>query len=140
MYGDKMAMANSLEARVPLLDHELVEYVESLPVSLKLRGMNGKYVHKKAAERWLPQTVIRRRKKGFATPVDAWFQSQLDGFVRDTLLGPGSACSDWFEPGAIEQILQEHRLRRRDHRRRISALLSFELWHRRFLRSPVAVS
>jgi asparagine synthase (glutamine-hydrolysing) len=139
LYGDKMSMANSLEARVPLLDPELVEYIESLPVSLKLRGMTGKYIHKRAAERWLPQSVIRRRKKGFATPVDEWFQRSLDGFVRDTLLADGAACGDYFDRGFIKQLLDEHRERRRDHRRRIFALLSFELWHRRFLRSTVVV-
>lgn len=140
LYGDKMAMANSLEARVPLLDYELVEFVETLPPSLKLHGLNGKYVHKRAAERWLPQSVIRRRKKGFATPVDAWFQRELDGWVRDVLLSPGAACGDYFEGAYVEALLREHRERRRDHRRRIFALLSFELWHRRFLRSPVAVT
>ena len=140
LYGDKMSMANSLEARVPLLDRELVEFVETLPVSLKLRGMTGKYVHKKAAERWLPQAVTRRRKKGFATPVDTWFQKSLDGWTRETLVGPGTACSEYFDPAFVGQMLEEHRTRRRDHRRRIFALLSFELWHRRFLQSPVAVS
>jgi len=140
LYGDKMAMANSLEARVPLLDRELVEFVESLPVSLKMRGFTGKYVHKRAAERWLPRATIHRRKKGFTTPVDVWFQKELDGFARDTLLSPGSACRDLFEPLFVEQLLVEHRDRRHDHRRRIFALLSFELWHRRFLQSPVAIS
>jgi asparagine synthase (glutamine-hydrolysing) len=139
LYGDKMAMANSLEARVPLLDVDLVRFVESLPVSLKLRGMTGKWVHKRAAARWLPEATIRRRKKGFATPVDAWFQRELDGFVRATLLGPGSACGEWFRREFVIQMLDEHRSRRRDHRRRIFALLSFELWHRRFLQSPVAI-
>jgi asparagine synthase (glutamine-hydrolysing) len=140
MYGDKMSMANSLEARVPLLDPDLVMFIESLPVSMKLRGMTGKYVHKRACERWLPLSTIRRRKKGFATPVDEWFQKSLDGYVRDTVLAPGSACTEYFEARAIEQMLEEHRSRRRDHRRRIFALLSFELWHRRFLRSPVAIA
>jgi asparagine synthase (glutamine-hydrolysing) len=138
MYGDKMSMANSLEARVPLLDPDLVQFVESLPPSLKLRGMTGKYLHKRAALRWLPPEFVRRKKKGFATPVDQWFQRSLDGFVRDTLLAPGSACHEYFAPGFIQQMLDEHRTRRRDHRRRIFALLSFELWHRRFLQSPVA--
>jgi len=140
LYGDKMSMANSLEARVPLLDVDLVRYIESLPVSLKLHGLTGKYVHKRAAERWLPHSIIHRRKKGFATPVDTWFQGQMDGFVRDTLLAPGSACNEWFDPSFIAQLLDEHRSRRHDHRRRIFALLSFELWHRRFLSSAVTVS
>ena len=140
MYGDKMSMANSLEARVPLLDLDLVEFIESLPVSLKLRGMTGKYVHKRACERWLPVSTVRRRKKGFATPVDVWFQKSLDGFVRDTILAPGAACGEYFDPAFIGRMLDEHGARRRDHRRRIFALLSFELWHRRFMRSPVATA
>lgn len=138
-YGDKLAMANSLEARVPILDVELVEFVESLPPSLKLRGLTGKYAHKRAARRWLPDAIVHRRKKGFGTPVDGWFQNELDGFVRETLLAPRSACSEYFEPRAVETLLQEHRQGRRDHRRRIFALLSFELWHRRFLQSSVLV-
>lgn len=138
-YGDKLAMANSLEARVPILDVELVEFVESLPPSLKLRGLTGKYVHKRAARRWLPEAIVRRRKKGFATPVDGWFQHELDGYVRETLLGPASACREYFDPRGLEVLLQEHRQGRRDHRRRIFALLSFELWHRRFLESSVLV-
>ena len=139
-YGDKLSMANSLEARVPILDRELVDFIEGLPPSLKLRGMNGKYVHKMAAKRWLPDAIINRRKKGFATPIDTWFQSELDGFVRQTVLASGSACRELFNPAFIEQILSEHRDRKRDHRRRIFALLSFELWYRRFIQSPVAVS
>ena len=139
-YGDKLSMANSLEARVPILDYELVEFIETLPPALKLRGLTGKYVHKQAARRWLPEHVIRRPKKGFATPVDGWFQSALDGFVRETLLGSDSACREYFEPAAVAALLDEHRERKRDHRRRIFALLSFEVWHRRFLRSPVSVT
>jgi asparagine synthase (glutamine-hydrolysing) len=139
-YGDKLAMANSLEARVPILDYELVEFIESLPPGLKLRGLTAKYVHKLAAERWLPEQVIRRRKKGFATPVDDWFQNSLDGFVRETLLSGQSICRELFDADFVEGMLREHRERRRDHRRRIFALLSFELWHRRFLQSPVTVT
>jgi asparagine synthase (glutamine-hydrolysing) len=138
-YGDKLAMANSLEARVPMLDVELLEFVESLPPALKLRGMTGKYAHKKAARRWLPESIVHRRKKGFATPVDGWFQNELDHYVRSTLLGPHAACRSYFQPGAIETLLREHRQGRRDHRRRIFALLSFELWHHRFLQSSVLV-
>ncbi len=139
-YGDKLSMANSLEARVPILDRELVDFIEALPPSLKLRGMTGKYVHKRAARRWLPDRIIERRKKGFATPVDTWFQSELDGFVRDMLLARGSNCRELFDAHYVERMLSEHRDRKRDHRRRIFALLSFELWYRRFIQSPVAVN
>jgi asparagine synthase (glutamine-hydrolysing) len=83
--------------------------------------------------------VINRRKKGFGTPLDAWFQNQLDGFVRETLLAPGAACADLLHRPALERLLADHREGRRNYRRQITALLSFELWHRRFLQSTVAV-
>ena len=66
MVGDKTSMTNSLEMRVPYLDYRLVEFVEKLPVSMKLRGLPGKYLHKKAIEKWLPRRIIDQKKKGFA--------------------------------------------------------------------------
>lgn len=135
LYGDKLAMANSLETRVPLLDVELMEFVETLPANFKLRGRNTKYVHKKAASNWLPEHVINRIKRGFATPVDTWFQGALDSFLNDTMLAPDSACGEFFERSELDRILSEHRSGGRNHRRKLTTLLSFELWHRQFMRS-----
>ena len=86
MVGDKTSMANSLEARVPYLDHRLVELVEQMPPGLKLRGLSGKYLHKKALARWVPREVVRRKKKGFANPVDEWLRGRLKGYVTECLL------------------------------------------------------
>ena len=72
MVGDKTSMANSLEVRVPFLDYRLIEFVESLPPGLKLNGLTGKYLHKKALEKWLPKDVIYRKKKGFDNPLAEW--------------------------------------------------------------------
>ncbi|MEE9414993.1 MAG: asparagine synthase C-terminal domain-containing protein, partial [Acidimicrobiales bacterium] len=135
LYGDKLAMANSLETRVPLLDVELIEFVETLPPKLKLRGTQGKYVHKQAAERWLPSEVIKRPKRGFATPVDKWFQGELDSFLNDTMLAADSACSELFDRAELDRLLSEHRTGERNHRRQLSTLLGFEMWSRQFLRS-----
>ncbi len=138
LYGDKLAMANSLETRVPLLDKEVMEFVETLPPSFKLRGRSGKHVHKLAAKNWLPDQVINRRKRGFATPVDAWFQGELDTFLHDTMLAADSACGDHFERTELDQILAEHKNGVRNNRRKLTTLLSFELWHRQFMRNSVS--
>jgi asparagine synthase (glutamine-hydrolysing) len=133
MYGDKMSMANSVEARVPFLDLEYMAVAEALPASLRIRGLTHKYIHKKAIEKWLPQDIICRPKKGFDTPVDRWFRSELAGYVRYTLLAPSSACNIYFNPDTIDSMLCDHIKGRQDHRRQLFSLLVFELWHRQFI-------
>ncbi len=133
MVGDKTAMANSLEARVPYLDYRIVEFIESLPPHLKLRGLKGKYLHKKALAKWVPQEVVTRRKKGFANPIDQWLRSRMKGYAADMLLGDGSAASRYFDRGYVRQLFDQHESGRRNHLRHIYLLLSFELWHRRFI-------
>ncbi len=133
MYGDKMSMANSVEARVPFLDLEYMAVAESLPASLRIRGLTRKYIHKKAIEKWLPQDIIRRPKKGFDTPIDRWFRSELSGHVRRALLAPDSACNIYFNRDAIDCMLCDHIRGRQDRRRQLFSLLVFELWHRQFI-------
>jgi len=134
-YGDKMSMAASIEARVPFLDVEYMRAVEAIPAALRIHGWTHKYIHKKAIAKWLPPEVIGRRKRGFETPVDRWFRSELSGYVRSMLLSPGAACPTYFRPAAIEALLREHINGRHDHQRQIFSLLMFELWHRRFISS-----
>jgi asparagine synthase (glutamine-hydrolysing) len=132
-YGDKMSMAASVEARVPFLDLEYMRVVEKLPPGLRIHGRTHKYIHKKAIAKWLPQNVIDRRKRGFETPLDRWFRSELSGYVRDLLLSADSACLMYFRPEAIESLLAEHQDGRQDHQRQLFSLLMFELWHRQFI-------
>ena len=132
-YGDKMSMAASVEARVPFLDVEYMRAVEALPPSLRIRGLTQKYIHKKVIAKWLPEEIIRRPKRGFDTPVDRWFRSELSGFVRSMLLGRDAACPLFFRPEAIETLLEEHVSGRQDNRRQLFSLLVFELWHRQFI-------
>ena len=94
MVGDKTSMANSLEARVPFLDYRLVEFAESLPPRFKLRGLQRKYLHKKAMEKWLPQEVVYRKKKGFANPVDSGFASRCSGSWQIACSTPTPPCTD----------------------------------------------
>ncbi|MCA1563467.1 MAG: asparagine synthase (glutamine-hydrolyzing) [Acidobacteria bacterium] len=140
MVGDKMSMANSLESRVPFLDYRLIEFIESLPPEMKLNGLTGKYLHKKALEKWLPKEVVWRKKKGFANPVEHWFRNRMRPFVEEMLLSADSACGQYFDQHYIRRMLDLDRLGKEQFRRHIYLLLSFELWHRHFVKTqPVAV-
>jgi asparagine synthase (glutamine-hydrolysing) len=135
MVGDKMSMANSLEVRVPFLDYRLIEFAESLPPTLKLNGMTGKYLHKKALEKWLPKRVIYRKKKGFANPLEHWFRNGMRSFVDECLLGSDSAVGRFFDQRYIRDMLQRDRHGTEPLARHIHLLVSFELWHRMFIKA-----
>ncbi|MDQ7799460.1 MAG: asparagine synthase (glutamine-hydrolyzing) [Candidatus Edwardsbacteria bacterium] len=132
LFNDKMAMANSLEMRVPYLDLELMDFLESLPVNLKLRGRTGKYIHKKAAGKWLPGEIINRKKRGFATPMDQWLQSGLSDTAKRLFALPDSACRQYFNLDYINGLIDSHIKRRHNYQRHIFMLLSFEIWHKTF--------
>jgi asparagine synthase (glutamine-hydrolysing) len=135
MVADKTSMANSLEARVPFLDYRLIEFVESLPPGLKLNGFTGKYLHKKALEKWLPKEVVYRKKKGFANPVENWFRSTMRPFVEECLLASDSVVGRFFDQQYIRRMLEMDREGRNQLRRHIYLLVSFALWHRAFMRN-----
>jgi asparagine synthase (glutamine-hydrolysing) len=133
MYGDKMSMSNSIEARVPFLDHEYMSLVESLPASLRIRGFTRKYIHKKATSKWLPNQIIKRKKRGFETPVDRWFRTELSGFVQSTLLSDKSASQNYFRKESINSLIQDHISGRQNNSRQLFCLVNFELWHKTFI-------
>ncbi len=136
LYGDKMAMAVSLEARVPFLDLELMAFVERIPPALKVRGRTGKHILRRAVSIWTPPEVLRRPKLGFETPLDGWLRGALQAEVRDRLLAPGAACREYLEPAVIARLLDEHRTGRHNHWRPLFNLLTFELWHDAWVRHP----
>lgn len=133
MVNDKMSMANSIESRVPYLDHRLVEFVESLPLHHKLRFTNGKYLHKKALERWLPKAVAHRKKKGFDNPVQQWLRDRLRSHVDTLLFSSDSAIRRYFDIDYIRRIVELHQQGKENYMRHIYLLISFEMWHRRFI-------
>ena len=135
MVGDKTSMANSLEARVPFLDYRLIEFIESLPPQLKLNGFTGKYLHKRALEKWLPKDVVYRKKKGFENPIEHWFRTRMRSFVEEYLLAPDSASAQFFDQAYIRSMLDLDREGREQLRRHIYLLVSFEMWHRAFIRN-----
>ena len=132
LFNDKITMANSLEMRVPFLDIELVKFLESLPSSFKLKGLNRKYIHKKAVEKWLPKEIIYRKKRGFATPMDEWLQTSLAKVTKKLLNAKDSACKEYFNLDFINKMIDQHQKRKKNFQRHIFALLSFELWYKNF--------
>ena len=124
---DTMTMAHGLEARVPFLDHELVEYMARLPISLKFRGRRLKYLLKKIMANKLPESVLKRRKAGWHTPIAAWFQCELKEMVRTEILS-SSFLKETFRADALNKILTEHFSGRRTHSFKIWSLLVLKNW------------
>ena len=98
MVSDKTSMAASIECRVPFLDRRLVEFAESLPPRFRMNGLKGKYLHRKAALKWLPPKVVHQPKKGFANPVEDWMRGPMSGFVQETLSGRNATISQLSGP------------------------------------------
>jgi asparagine synthase (glutamine-hydrolysing) len=133
MVGDKTSMVNSLEMRVPYLDHRLVELVETIPSNLKIRGLSSKYLHKKALKKWLPKEVVSRKKKGFANPINNWLRTRMSQYLGDHLLSQDAAVHKYFNKKYIENIYRLHLEGREEHLRHLYLLLSFEVWHKKFI-------
>jgi asparagine synthase (glutamine-hydrolysing) len=133
MVADKLSMANSVEARVPYLDHRIVEFVESLPPHLKLRRFQGKYLHKKALAPWASPEVAYSPKKGFAHPIDKWLRGRMRGFVDECLLSDSARINRYFDGQYVRKMVADHESGRHNYLRHLYLLVSFELWHRRFI-------
>jgi asparagine synthase (glutamine-hydrolysing) len=131
--GDRMSMASSVEARVPFLDHPLIEYADSLPPAFKAKGTRTKILLKKLAERYIPRETIYRRKVGFTVPLTPWFQGPLRDFVRGILLDERALARGYFKPEVLARLVDDHLLGRVDRGRSLWTLLSLEIWHRLFV-------
>ena len=130
---DRMSMLNSLEVRVPMLDHKFIEWVTGLPPEWKLRGSKQKYILRKLAERvGVPLEALNRPKQGFALPLVHWMRNELKDVLM-ILLEPRSLQRGYFEADGIRLLMNDHLQRGRDVTARIWRLLMFELWHRNFL-------
>jgi asparagine synthase (glutamine-hydrolysing) len=128
---DRASMAHSLEVREPLMDHKLVEWLATLPSSLKIRGQEGKFLLKKAMEPQLPAEVLYRPKMGFAVPLARWFRGPLKQRVREAVLGQRLAATGWFDRGYLEHLLDAHQSGARDHSAPLWTLLMFEAFLRK---------
>jgi asparagine synthase (glutamine-hydrolysing) len=130
---DRASMACSLEVRAPFLDYELVEFVASLPTELKLKGMQSKYLLKKAMRVVLPSDILYRPKKGFGIPVAKWLAGELRPLVFDMLSEERIRKQGFFNPVYVSRLLNEHLAKKKDHRKKIWTLFIFQLWAQRYL-------
>ncbi len=127
---DRASMAHSLEVREPLMDHELVEWLATLPSDLKIRGQEGKYLFKKSLEPYLPQDVLYRPKMGFSVPLAQWFRGPLKQRVRDAVLGERLQSTGWFNTPYLRHLVEAHQSGARDYSAPLWTLLMFEAFLR----------
>lgn len=130
---DRMSMATSLEARVPLLDHKLIEFVTNIPSELKLKGLETKYIFRQAVKGIVPDEILNRPKQGFGVPLNEWINLQLKDKIHETLSEQKTLERGFFDAKYIKILLDEHARKRRDHSYSLWILYILELWQRRFL-------
>jgi asparagine synthase (glutamine-hydrolysing) len=128
---DRMSMACSLEVRVPLLDHTLVEFALTIPMDLKVKGLRTKHLMRQALRPWLPPAILNRPKRGFNPPVEFWLQHHLADYAREHHLMETLAASGYFSLAAVQDMAEAHVRGRRDFSRQLWALLVFAIWWRR---------
>lgn len=133
---DRMSMANSLEVRCPLLDHELGELAASIPHDWKIRNGKGKYILVRALQDRLPEAVFNRRKMGFGVPLSLWFRGALRAFLWDHLSSAAFASRGIVSPIFVQQMLREHDSGRRDNSHWLWSLLMLETWFRQLDAQP----
>jgi asparagine synthase (glutamine-hydrolysing) len=134
MKTDRMTMARSIEARVPLLDHRIVELAFSMPSKYKLHGINGtKYVFKKAMSRYLPKDIIWRKKQTFHVPIENWLDKDLKSSVSDWLNITHIYKQGILDPYHVKKIMEHYNEGKLYYARQLWTLLNFQLWHKAFI-------
>ncbi len=133
---DRMSMANSLEVRCPMLDHELAEVAASLPAAWLIRHGKGKQFLIECFADRLPPELLTRPKWGFAVPLKHWFRTTLRGFLRDHLISRKFLDRGFVSPKFVSHLLEEHESGRRDNEIWLWSLLMLELWHRDLEETP----
>jgi asparagine synthase (glutamine-hydrolysing) len=135
---DIATMAYALEARSPLLDHELMEFAASIPADLKVRGREKKWIFREALRGWLPDDTLDRPKQGFSVPIAEWFRNDLHELVHDVLLDASTLDHGYFRPQTVRSMLERHTAGDDSETKPLWALFMFELWHREFVdRTPM---
>lgn len=132
---DRMSMAVSLEARVPLLDHRIVEFAMNLPPQMKLQGGTTKVLLRKAVGDMLPAPVLNKPKEGFSIPLKHWLREDLQPLMTDLLAPDTVRRRGYFEPATVSRWVDEHLARGANHSHRLWTLMVFELWHRHVMDS-----
>jgi asparagine synthase (glutamine-hydrolysing) len=135
--GDRMTMGASVEGRVPLLDHELVEYAFTLPADAKIHGFTRKWQIKRVALRYLPDTIINRPKVGFRLPLTQWFRGRLRSMCYDRICAADSPLRQWLDRSQLQKVMDDHCNGRKDNWLQIWTLLGLSIWSDIFLNQPV---
>lgn len=130
---DRMSMATSLEARVPILDHRIVEFVLSLPQDFKINNFKTKYILKKMAKGILPDNIINKPKQGFSIPMKNWLKGPVKSLMTDMLSYSRIKRQGIFNPDYIENLMKEHLENKDNHSHRLWGLILFQLWKERFM-------
>ncbi|MFZ2853187.1 MAG: asparagine synthase (glutamine-hydrolyzing) [Rhodocyclaceae bacterium] len=130
--GDRMSMAASIEARVPFLDHQLAEFVSTLPDDCRVRGTRTKWILREAGKQLLPPSILARPKVGFRVPVNEWMRGTMRDFLLDHLQGAQSLTRAYFEPAILDGLLADHLTGKQNHEKLLWSLLNLEVWHRQY--------
>jgi len=130
---DRMSMAHSIESRVPLLDHRVIEFAASLPAAMKISAGRRKHLLKEVAFRLVPRELLERPKQGFGVPIGHWFRGSMRDVFGDVLTSASARQRGYFNGAFVDRILDEHLAGRRDHSLRLWQLVVFELWHRQYV-------
>ena len=130
--ADRMTMANSVELRVPFLDHQLLEFAATLPTNLRVSGLTTKYILKKALKGRVPKQILERKKAGFPVPYESWFDGDLKGWLHDLLLQQSTLERGYFRKAGLQELLNGNGVYE-DRGKDLFSLAILELWHRAFL-------
>jgi len=130
---DRTSMANSLEVRVPFLDHELVEFMATVPPEYKLKGLSKKYFFKQTFSEILPKEILARRKQGFSVPLVLWFRNELRSYLKRVLSESNVIKTGLFQPAFVQQMINEHLRCKENNNLQLWALVIFVLWYQQFI-------
>ena len=126
-------MANSLEVRAPLCDYKLVNYATSLPAEMRLKGTRSKHIFKEVAKRYLPDSIVERKKVGFDSPIGQWLKGELKEFSESFLARNQIEKSGLLNPDAVGQMLSEHQSGQRNYALQLWSVIAMEAWYRMYI-------
>jgi asparagine synthase (glutamine-hydrolysing) len=134
---DHTTMAHSLEARVPFLDHEFIEFCARIPPTLKMKWLQEKYILRRAVKNLLPKEIASRKKRGLSAPFDQWLREKLPDFAVEMLSEESLSRKGYFHPPAVHDLLKKHRAGERDCGAHLLGILAIQLWDELFMNGQV---
>jgi len=136
-YMDRMSMAHGLEVRSPYCDHDLVQYITSLPHDYRLKGSRSKHILKHIAKEWIPPGIAERKKVGFDSPIGQWFKGELRDFLQTFLSPEHLKRSGMLDSNSVQSIIADHLSGRRDYSLQLWSILALEGWYRMYIEDQV---